>query len=67
MKIRLFLVTQKEVLIISENPALKKTKEMEEYEIETGNYAIWNNEITDGFLKWKKEEKNYDKDKEKMS
>ncbi len=51
----------------SQKPAIKKTKEMEEYEKETGNYAIWNNKLTDGFLEWKKGEKIYDKNKERIS
>lgn len=40
---------------------------MEKYEKETGKYAIWRGKITDGFLKWKKGEKIYDKDKERIS
>ena len=36
---------------------MKKTEEMEQYEKETGKYAIWRGKITDGFLKWKKGEK----------
>ncbi len=55
------------MLTISQKPAIKKIKEMEEYEKETGNYAIWNNEITDSFLEWNKREKTYDKDKERIS
>ncbi len=55
------------MLPISEKLAIKKTKEMEQYEEETGNYAIWSNKITDGFLRWKKGEQIYDKDKERIS
>ena len=51
------------MLTISGKPTLKKTKEMEVYEKET----IWNNKITEGFLKWKRGEKIYDKDKERIS
>ena len=40
---------------------------MEEYESETGKYAIWREKITDGYFKWKKGEKIYDKDKERIS
>ncbi len=52
------------MLTISEKPVIKKTKEMKQYEEETGNYAIWNNKITDSFLRWKKGEKIYDKNKD---
>ena len=58
------------MLTISEtikNPAIEKTEEMEQYEKETGKYAIWREKITDGFQKWKKGEKIYDKDKERIS
>ncbi len=40
---------------------------MLQYEKETGKYAIWRGKITDGFLRWKKGEKIYDKDKERIS
>ncbi len=55
------------MLTISEKPVIKKTKEMKQFEEETGNYAIWNNKITDSFLRWKKGEKIYDKNKERIS
>ena len=55
------------MLIITEKPVIKKTNEMTQYEEETGNYAIWSNKITDGFLRWKKGEKIYEKDKERIS
>ena len=45
----------------------KKTKEMLQYEEETGKYAIWRGKVTDGFLRWKAGEKIYDKDKERIS
>ena len=40
---------------------------MKKYEEETGKYAIWRGQITDGFKRWKKGEKIYDKDKERIS
>lgn len=49
---------------ISEN--LKKTKEMEQYEKETGKFAIWRGRITEGFRKWQKGEKIYEKNKERI-
>ncbi len=55
------------MLTISEKPVIKKTKEMKQYEEETGNYAILSNKITDGFLRWKKGEKIYEKDKERIA
>jgi CheY-like chemotaxis protein len=44
-----------------------KTEEMEKYERETGKYAVWRGKVTDGFLRWQKGEKIYDKDKERIS
>jgi len=52
------------VNFISEN--LKKTKEMEQYENETGKFAIWRGRITEGFRKWQKGEKIYEKNKERI-
>jgi CheY-like chemotaxis protein len=46
---------------------LKKTKEMEQYEKETGKYAIWRGKVTDSFKKWKKGEKIYDINKERIT
>ena len=45
----------------------KKTKEMEKYEKETGRKAIWKLQITDGFKKWKKGEKSYNLDRERIA
>ena len=45
---------------------MKRTKEMEEYENETGKFAIWRGRITEGFKKWQKGEKIYEKDKERI-
>ncbi|MFX1426296.1 MAG: response regulator [Promethearchaeota archaeon] len=46
---------------------VKITEEMKKYELETGKNAIWNNEITKGFLKWQKGERLYDIDKERVA
>ncbi len=46
---------------------LKKTKEMEQYEKETGKKAIWRGSITESFKKWQKGEEDYDIDKERIS
>ncbi|MGV9170968.1 MAG: response regulator [Promethearchaeia archaeon] len=46
---------------------IEKTKEMEQYEEETGKFAIWRGKVTEGFKRWKKGEKIYDKDKERVS
>ncbi|MFX1364709.1 MAG: response regulator [Promethearchaeota archaeon] len=40
---------------------------MEEYQEETDKYAIWRGSITEGFKKWLKGEKIYDRDKERIS
>jgi len=46
----------------------KETKElMKEYEEETDKYAIWRGSTTEGFKKWLKGEKIYDRDKERIS
>ncbi len=46
----------------------KKIKElMKEYESETDKYAKWRGSITEGFKKWLKGEKIYDRDKERIS
>jgi len=50
---------------IQEN--IKKTDEMKRYEKETGKLAIWRGSITKGFEKWKKGEKIYEKDKERIT
>ncbi len=39
---------------------------MEDYEKETGRFAIWRGRITEGFKKWKKGEKIYESDKERI-
>ncbi len=45
----------------------EKTEEMKKYELETGKNAIWNNEITKGFVKWQKGETLYDINKERVA
>ncbi len=45
----------------------KKTQEMNSYEKETGKFAIWRGIVTEGFKKWQKGEKVYDKDKERIT
>ncbi|MFX1302740.1 MAG: response regulator [Promethearchaeota archaeon] len=40
---------------------------MKEYQEETDKYAIWRGSITEGFKKWLKGEKIYDRDKERIS
>lgn len=42
-------------------------KLMEEYQNGTDKYAIWRGSITEGFKKWLKGEKIYDRDKERIS
>jgi CheY-like chemotaxis protein len=44
-----------------------KTPEMEQYEEETGKYAIWRGKVTEGFKKWLKGEKVYNRDKDRIS
>ena len=46
---------------------IEKTEEMKRYEEETGKFAIWRGNITESFKKWKKGEKIYDKNKERVS
>lgn len=46
---------------------LKKTKEMEDFEKETGKRAIWRGSITETFKKWQKGEDDFDLDKERIS
>jgi len=47
--------------------SIEKTDEMKKYERETGRYAIWRGVVTEGFRKWKKGEKVYHRDKERIS
>jgi len=43
------------------------TQEMRKYQEETGKYAIWRGLITEGFKRWQKGEKVYNRDKERIS
>ena len=45
----------------------KKTEDMKRYEEETGKYAVWRGVVTEGFKKWAKGEKVYNRDKERIS
>lgn len=51
-------------MFISDN--FNKTNEMKDYEKETGKFAIWRGRVTEGFKKWQKGEKIYEKDKERI-
>ena len=44
-----------------------KTPIMKQYEEETGKYAIWRGKVTEGFKKWLKGEKVYNRDKDRIS
>ncbi len=44
-----------------------KTEEMLKYEAETGKYSIWRGIVTEGFKKWLKGAKVYNRDKERIS
>lgn len=46
---------------------LKKTKEMEKFERETGKRAIWRGNITESYKKWQKGEIDFEIDKERIS
>ncbi len=48
-------------------PDSEKTDDMIKYENETGKFAIWRGTITEGFKKWKKGEKIYEQDKERIT
>ena len=59
-------MTDEEIAKINLNS--KEVKDlMKEYEERTGKYAIWRGTITEGFKKWLKGEKIYDRDKERIS
>jgi len=45
----------------------KKTEEMEKYEKMTGKHAIWRGVITEGFKKWQRGEKIYERFKERIA
>ncbi|MBD3256432.1 MAG: response regulator [Candidatus Lokiarchaeota archaeon] len=46
---------------------VQKTDEMRQYEKETGKYSVWRGVITEGFKKWQRGEKVYNRDKERIS
>lgn len=48
-------------------PEIEKTREMIDYEKETGKYAIWRGVVTEGFKRWLRGEKIYDRNKERIS
>jgi len=52
---------------LENSPKVEKTDEMIIYEHETGKYAIWRGVITEGFKRWLRGEKIYDRDKERIS
>jgi len=49
------------------NDNFKKDEAMLKYEKETGKYAVWRGIVTEGYKKWKKGEKVYNRDKERIS
>ncbi|MFX1481134.1 MAG: response regulator [Promethearchaeota archaeon] len=59
-------MTDKEIENLDFNSARAK-KLMKIYQDQTGGYAIWRGTITEGFKKWLKGEKIYDRDKERIS
>lgn len=50
-----------------ENRNIKKTEVMKEFEEETGKKAIWHGSVTKAFNKWKRGEKNYNENKQRIS
>ena len=52
---------------LEQRPFVEKTLEMRQYEEETGKYAIWRGVITEGFKRWMRGEKIYDRNKERIS
>lgn len=55
------------IICITTKMTVQKTNEMDQYEKETGKYAIWRGITTEGFKKWQRGEKIYDRDKERIS
>ena len=51
----------------SEEQTIEKTPEMKQYEQETGRYSVWRGVVTEGFKRWQKGEKVYNRDKERIS
>jgi CheY-like chemotaxis protein len=52
---------------MSEQVHVEKTDEMKQYEQETGRYSVWRGVVTEGFKRWQKGEKVYNRDKERIS
>jgi len=50
-----------------EEETIEKTEEMKQYEQETGRYSVWRGVVTEGFKRWQKGEKVYNRDKERIS
>ncbi|TFF96965.1 MAG: response regulator [Promethearchaeota archaeon] len=50
-----------------ESGEVEETPEMDQYEEETGKYAVWRGKVTEGFKKWLKGEKVYNRDKDRIS
>ena len=50
-----------------EGEKIEKTEEMKQYEQETGRYSVWRGVVTEGFKRWQKGEKVYNRDKERIS
>jgi putative ABC transport system ATP-binding protein len=48
-------------------PLIKKTPLMEKYEEETGRLAIWKNEVSKQFIKWKQKQEREEIKKEKLN
>ena len=46
---------------------VEKTEEMKRYEKETNKYAVWRGIVTEGFKKWQKGNKIYNRDRERIS
>ena len=54
-------------IIKIDNNSIEKTEEMKRYEDETGRYSVWRGIVTEGFKKWKRGEKIYHREKERIS
>ncbi|MFO7797839.1 MAG: response regulator [Promethearchaeati archaeon] len=67
MKKRIDETVEEYIERLESSPKGDKTYEMIIYEHETGKYAIWRGVITEGFKRWLRGEKIYDRDKERIS
>ncbi|MBY9005526.1 MAG: response regulator [Candidatus Lokiarchaeota archaeon] len=52
---------------LEQQTVVEKNSKMIQYEEETGKYAIWRGVITEGFKRWVRGEKIYDRNKERIS